>query len=298
MYQTSTSSIYLRFLVLLLGLALALSACSTPTAAPTPTAMATVAAPVITTIPTATTVATVDVTTIPVSTEPDPTQTATSSVGQNMGPITVDFSGIAKEATAETVPAVDKSQNPPWWEVMPQYDALTLQGYPVVQHEIRPQLFVFPIKELGVNESAGKMVEDLKALLQTSSEGKNLPFLPLYQNAQVLHAQVKYLDFKNGQGVRFLTQYNSGMAPINNSQLFYTFQGLTSDGNYYVSAVLPVTLAGLPETAFTATDFLGYLSDYTKHVINMADLLNEQSASAFTPDLSKLDAMVQSIEVK
>ena len=45
-----------------------------------------------------------------------------------------------------------------------------------------------------------------------------------------MHSQVQYLDFKNGTGVRYLTQFDQGILPINNYELVYTYQGLTSDG--------------------------------------------------------------------
>ena len=66
-----------------------------------------------------------------------------------------------------------------------------------------------------------------------------------------MHVQVQYLDFKSGTGVRFLTQFNNGMAPVNNHDLIYTFQGLTSDGKYYIAAVLPVTHPDLPANSLS-----------------------------------------------
>ena len=85
---------------------------------------------------------------------------------------------------------------------------MTLQGYPVSDHSMQPQIFIYPAGDLApANETAGKMAAGLQALLQTRQAGDELPFLPLINAKQVMHPQVQYLDFKNGNGVRFLTQF-------------------------------------------------------------------------------------------
>jgi hypothetical protein len=142
-----------------------------------------------------------------------------------------------------------------------------------------------------------KIATGLQVLLQTKQAGVQLPFLPLSNEGQLLHAQVQYLPFKNGEGVRFLTQLSQGMTPVNNYELIYTFQGLTSDDKYYVAAILPVTNPELPadtggvQQATLVGDFQDYLS-------GMIGQLNGQLSDQFTPDLLKLDAMIRSIEVK
>jgi hypothetical protein len=228
-----------------------------------------------------------------------PTLTPADSAGPSAAPVTVDISGVAQDLTLEVVAAVPPSPDAPWWEAMPQHTLLMLQGYSITGHLTEPQVFVYPVKDLEVNEVAGKVAEGLQTLLQTQQVGEGMPYLPLYNAAQVMHAQVKYLDFKNGQGVRFLTLYSQGIMPINNRELVYTYQGLTSDGEYYVAAVLPVNLPELPtddqDTANLPPDFS---NNYPKYLADTVAMLDQQLASAYTPDLSKLDAMVQSIEIK
>ncbi len=108
-----------------------------------------------------------------------------------------------------------------------------------------------------------------------------------------LAAQVKRLSFDGGQGVRYLAQLGQGPAPINNQELFYTFQGLTDDGEHYVAAILPITHPSLPASAAsvpTADDFAQYLSDTT-------EALNVQPDASFQPSLGELDALMQSLSV-
>ncbi len=153
----------------------------------------------------------------------------------------------------------------------------------------------------AANLQAAKRIDALRQLLQSKPEdtGAELPFLPLRNEVQQMRADVGYLPFSGGQGVRYLTQYSQGPIPINNQGLFYTFQGLTDDGRYYVAAILPVAHSMLPADAESlpqserdaaSADFAQYLSDTTK-------ALNAQNGAGFQPALTELDALVQSITV-
>jgi hypothetical protein len=214
--------------------------------------------------------------------------------------VRVQTGGLAQGIATEVVPAVADTGNSPYWEVLPEYTRLTLAGYPISNHVLKAQIFIYPAAELATaNQGAGKMASDLKQLLNSKQVGKDLPFMPLFNAQQMLHAQVKYLDFQNGKCVRFLTQYAQAPLPINNYELFYTFQGLTSDGKYYVAAVLPVNLAGLAaDDKVTGQEPKEFSQDYPAYLTNMANQLNNQPAASFNPDLDALDAMMESLEVK
>jgi hypothetical protein len=212
----------------------------------------------------------------------------------------LSLSGVAQGFTSQVVAASATSVNMGWNDAMPQYTQLTLQGYPVSGYLKQPQIFVYPVQDLGVNQVAAQMAADLQSLLQTRQPGDQLPYLPLEFSAkQAFRAQVKILNFKNGQGVRFLTEWHNGLAPIDNRGLIYTYQGLTSDGKYYLAVVLPVNLQGLPvdvnDTSRLPADFQ---TNYSQYLADTNSLLEQNPASAFTPDLSQLDALLQSIEIK
>ncbi len=225
-----------------------------------------------------------------------PPAEATQPPADASGGISLDLSGVAQDQTVETVAAVPAGDDRPWWEATPQHRLVTLQGYPVTGHMMKPQIFIYPVADLAsFNEAAGEMVTDLQALLQAQKPGDRMPFLPLFNASQVMHAQVQYLDFKNGKGVRFLTQFDQGPLPINNTELIYTFQGLTSDGKYYIAAVLPVTHPDLPDNQqVNEAD----MNDFPAYLAKTVAMLDGQPGASFTPDLAKLDALIQSIEVK
>lgn len=220
----------------------------------------------------------------------------TQPPASDSGDFTLDLTGVANGQAVETVGAVESLGDKFWTQVMPQHRRMTLQGYPDNSHYMQPQIFVYPAADLGkFSQVAGQAATDLQKLLKDKKQGEDLPFLPLINAAQVMHTQVEYLDFKNGKGVRYLTFYSQGILMITNADLFYTFQGLTSDGKYYVAAVLPVSHAELPakEQISTVTG-----AEYRDYIAKTTEWLGQQAASSFTPDLAKLDAMVKSIEVK
>ncbi len=188
-----------------------------------------------------------------------------------------------------------------WWTPIPEHRVLTLQGYPVSAHQFQPKVYVYPLADLaGYNEAAGQAAVDLNSLLQTRqlAAGVALPFLPLDNTIQVTYTRVQFVDFKSGSGVRYLTQYNQGPVKLNNAQLVYTFQGLTVDGKYYIAAVLPVTHPGLPAGEEAFSENADDLSKYPNYVAETSTWLDQQPEDSFSPSLSALDALVQSIEVE
>jgi hypothetical protein len=214
--------------------------------------------------------------------------------------LSLDTGSMATSFQTETVAAVPASDDAPYWAVLPEYTRATLQGYPINSHLMQPQIFIYPANELGkVNPAAGKMVASLQTLLKSPQEVTPMPFLPLFNAMQVMHTHVQFLDFRSGQGLRYLTEFDQGMVPINNYELFYTYQGLTSDGKYYVAAVLPVNHPSLPaDGEVTGKEPQEFTSDFSTYLANVGKTLNPQAAQTFTPDLTQLDAMMSSLEIK
>jgi hypothetical protein len=213
--------------------------------------------------------------------------------------ITFDLSGVAQDQTVATIAALPASSDDPYWASAPQHRLVTLQGYPVADRELQPRIYIFPMHELAVfSEQSGSVSADLRSLLQSRQPGESMPFLPLVNGLQALHAQVQYLDIMNGTGVRYLTQYNQGPVPINNLGLLYTFQGLTSDGSYYVAAVLPLTHPELPDSREVNARQPEDLNGFPAYLDKTTAWLDQQPADSFTPGLERLDVLVRSIEVR
>jgi hypothetical protein len=211
--------------------------------------------------------------------------------------------GIATGTTTQYIQAAETTSDTPYWEVLPAYTEVRFDEYAMSDTQHVPRIYVYPVEEFeSANETASGYINQLRQLLaerpETLAEDEALPFLPLFNAAQVMHAGVEYLNFDGGSGIRYLTQHDQAVQPINNNQLVYTFQGLTEDEQYYVAAVFPVSHPDLPADAFTGSegssaiqeDFEGYLADTVQQ-------LNEADPNSFTPGLNILDSLIQSISV-
>ena len=235
-------------------------------------------------------------------TEPVSIQTADpvhEKLTSEFNAITFDFSGIANDRIIETIPAILPNDKSPNWEILPEHWVVSLQEYPINNHIMKAQLFVYPVADIPeFNTGAASIAADLKSLLEGKQINDDLPFLPMLNAAQVMRSHVEYLEFKNGSGVRFLTQFDQAPLPINNMELIYTFQGLTSDGKYYVAAIFPINHADLPDTNQVSAQNESDLEEFPFFLEDTVAWLGQQPNGIFTPDLSKLDALIQTIEVK
>lgn len=184
-------------------------------------------------------------------------------------------------------------------ESVPAHIQFIFESYVLTDTVHRPQISVYVVNEYeAMSAAAAEQIDALRQLLLNRPEvvTGTLPFLPLTSSTtQVMKAQIAYLDFQNGTGVRYLTQYDSDITPINNNELFYTFQGLTNDGRYYVSATFPVSYPDLPANPTQVPE--GFDEDQESYLASVMQQFDEAEASTFSPDLSQLDAVITSIAI-
>jgi hypothetical protein len=201
---------------------------------------------------------------------------------------------------SETIAAVDGTGGAPFWEILPEHAAITLEGYVQGESIYEPQIFVYPIEDLtAVNDTAAVEIETLQNILATQPDltmSETLPYLPLSGAQQAVYARADYLAFKAGSGIRYLTQYAQAETPLNNQELVYTYQGLTDDGRYYIAAVLPVSHPDLPETADDET--FEETTAYDTYLAAIIEQLNQADADSFTPNLDTLDEIIASLTVE
>jgi hypothetical protein len=209
--------------------------------------------------------------------------------------------GLYSSSTAEVLPAIKPGNDVPSWGIIPQRTVIKLLGYPISSHLFKPQITLYPVAEFrSISSRAAGEIASLQTLLKNKPQDlEKLPFLPFFEAQQQIHARLKYMDFKNGTGVRFLTQYDQAYLPINNNELIYTFQGITDDGKWYVSAILPVNHFSLPADGTVTPDLAAaFEKDFPKYIADTAGMLNNQPDASFTPDLSRLDGLMASLEVQ
>jgi putative hemolysin len=224
---------------------------------------------------------------------------------------TVEFGGVkiafddqlAQSAQGANVSAVPLSEGPVWGGASPAairflFDGATAPDY------LDPrlaQVLVYKTAEWEqIDPAIAQQISDLKMLLATKPveiEG-SIPVLPPIPAMQVFHVKPQYLDFKNGSGVGFVTYYSQAVNPITAKDLFYTFQGLTNDGQYYVVVYHPVTTALLPaEANMDSAAYDEFAKNYEQFLADLVAQLNALVPAAYTPNLMLIDELVKSIEV-
>jgi len=216
---------------------------------------------------------------------------------------------IARDVTTAVIPANSGDPDGPGWDTHAAFLQFLFEGYQpelgYFQAAVQPvpQVAIYDAQEYAsLSWVAAMEIERLKTLLAERPFPINdaIPFLPLLNAAQDLQAQVAYLDFEGGSGVRFITHYGQEPRPYVNDELLYTFQGLSADGRYYVSATFPINAAILPDS-FTdspaADDYETFSRNIATYQAETTKALNQLTSSDFTPDLTLLDGIMQSLTI-
>jgi hypothetical protein len=215
------------------------------------------------------------------------------------------ISFLAGSVWTEIVASLPPNQSAPEWGGKPEHIRFTFAGERKpdtfqlgggVGLAGHPQIFIYPAQEFStMSELAKGKIETLQALMEARPPApeNEIPLLPLINAAQVFHAQVQYLDFENGSGVRFITHYSQEVVGrLTNKNIFYTFQGLTQDGKYYVAAFFPIAASGLSDEV-VQEDWeaaQAHLAEDIQH-------LDSLSSQEFEPDLDILDSLIESLIV-
>lgn len=237
-----------------------------------------------------------------------PTQASPQANGTSVSCQNVSFvipTGLAGGVNAEAVPAVAEGSGAPW-EVGPAHAKCTLTEYALQGKFHEPTIFIYPADEYAqAQPGAAEQIDRLKKILGGFTPMKEtLPIVPFFNAGPLIAARIQVIPFQKGNGVRALTQYAQYSAPINNHDLFYHFQGLTSDNKYYVIAILPMTASllaendqpnaplpagGVPIPAGGTPDDAYYTA--------VTEKLDALAPDAYAPSLNTLDALIQSIQV-
>jgi hypothetical protein len=299
-----------RFSALLIAALLAgffLASCSSPqptTPAITPTLTNTPAPlqidPTATTVPTGT---------------PEPSPTASIFNGTEVSFDRLSLvvpAGLATGGSGTLVAETRVDEVAPW-DVAPEHIQLTLDGYALQGKFFQPQLYVYPAQAYAQQQERGTAAQSLAQLRAVLAQDsmvnlKELPSIPFFNVSAALDAQVRVIPFQNGRGVRMVTQYAMGRGIINNNELFYHFEGLTSDEQYYVIAILPVTAPGLPEDGQPGSavppdgvpvpDFNDMNANWMGYYGDARQMLQDLEPGAYNPIFEQLDELIASLCIR
>jgi uncharacterized protein YraI len=220
------------------------------------------------------------------------------------------INGVARRARAEVLPKQPHVRSPLEWNGWPEHVRVVFDDDPLDRDSFDPrqrQLLILPLREYRAlfrpPEAKGfdALLEDFRAMLaaQPARFDRDVLLLPVSELSQAIWAQVRYLNFKGGQGVRFVTRLTKEISPLTAGSLIYTFQGLTDDARYYVAAYFPITATVLPATLAEvdkATRDL-FRSDYQSYAERIAQQLDAHPEH-FVPRLSLLDGLIASLVIE
>ena len=140
--------------------------------------------------------------------------------------------------------------------------------------------------------------------LQTAFDGESnarAKYLEFAKKADTEgYAKAAVLPFASGGGIRFMTEYAQYTAAVNNHDLFYTYQGVTSDGQYWVTVILPITHPILPvnsENPPGGMTWEDFSNNYEPYITDMVNQLNAQPDDSYFPTLTLMDALAASITI-
>lgn len=249
-----------------------------------------------------------------------PTAAAPSETAPIEGLVTADFDSVtfsfgldvANQWKVEFIPQGPgrSSSAGPFPYTDPEHLIFSLENYALPETCCnplnQPQIIVYPVVQMSEqNPVATTQITALQTYLASPpanlmDQFVEIPFLPLFNAAQTFHTQVRFVDFQNGKGVRYLTQYSQGPMPVNNASIFYTFQGITNDGSYYVAVTMPVTHPSLKNNAEEVFDLEGdaFMTDPINYINGVTQALDSLDPGTFTPGLDALDAMIQSLMIR
>ena len=205
--------------------------------------------------------------------------------------------GVANDAASALNTNVEYPYINPSSGDMPQHITITLDLYAVSGAVYNPQIMVFRAAEYAqYSERTASTISSLQSLQYV--DGQPLPEALTADFISQIHA----VNFKNGYGVRYLTQVFQNFNPVNNQELFYYYQGITDDGQYFVQATLPINTTylsadGNPNTPLPADGIPFNMDDFPGYLNAVNQKLNSTETFNFNPYLDALDEMIQSIQI-
>ena len=241
------------------------------------------------------------------------TPTQMSGYETNLGGVYMVVPGcLGTGATGMIMAANEPGDEGPYFGAYPEYRLITIDGYPLVDKWWKPEVKVYPVAEfLAMDENnfiSGQMAK-LQTILNDQSipATGSLPFVYVSGAAQAFRARASIIDFQNGSGIGYFTEYAQYYVPVNNKDLVYTYQGITSDGAYWITATFPITAPFLqpsPDDPTVPADGLvmpdpstASQAEVEAYYPAMAAKLEGVSPDVFTPSLTCIISFIQTINI-
>ncbi len=113
-------------------------------------------------------------------------------------------------------------------------------------------LRVYAINDLAQYDFLQAQVDQLQSLLGerpdlteyelaiSGAEMKMLPYIPVLTHGQNLTARGQYIETEAVSGVAYVTAIRAALEPFMPTDFLYTFQGISTDGQWYINVSFPL----------------------------------------------------------
>ena len=192
--------------------------------------------------------------------------------------------------TKENNPVSENAEAPELAEAQIANTTIYLSDLESFGNGIKPQVTFYLLDDLmKTSFSLLNPVMNLRDLLENIRGGYTtvdsitapVPLLPVQVKDQTAAFLPQVIDYESGSGLRTVIAYSDPVSSgMGSTELYYSWQGVSADNNYYISAIFPLVnnnLNGKP--------------------VNDANLQNAAD-SDFQPPLYQLDYFIRSIVIE
>ncbi len=170
---------------------------------------------------------------------------------------------------------------------LPERRVISFDGYKIQNHFHKTLIYVYPLqKMIDGGQYGATTATNLQAVLDDPANdlggSEYLPFLPPFNAAQVFHVLEKRLESEHGRGIRYLTLYSQGFVGVTNYEIFYTYQGISADGRYYIAAILPIN-SSLLQTRIKQDELDNNDDEYPEYIEDMTERDRTENGGNVTP---------------
>ncbi len=125
---------------------------------------------------------------------------------------------------------------------------------------------------------------------------ESLPFVLDGSAGQAIDARAHYVETPQLAGIAYVTVFRQDVYPFAASDFWYTFQGLSLDGAWYVAVDFAIE-AGMFPAKVSRKDAkrMNSAKRWARYVDQSGETLNAAAPDAFKPPLTSIDALVESI---
>jgi hypothetical protein len=149
-------------------------------------------------------------------------------------------------------------------------------------------------KRLAALQSLLEQKPSLKAG-EPMSENANvntLPFLPVVPAGQIIRARAEYVETPAVKGIRYITVYSEDVGPFAAGEFLYTFQGLSADGQHYISAIFRLKPGMFPAEMENFDPMTFSMATYAQESVDKLNAADPEKD--FAPSLGTLNGIIDS----